>query len=507
VALRDGNRVHYEVLRGYSADIKAGWADFTMNEPLPTTYVISTGIPVFVESREQLEGLYDNARLRAFVEATGEHAWVRLPLKTASGVLGALVFGFDRPRTFSEDERNFALALAGQCAQAIERARLYERERSTAQVLQRSLLPDALPAVPGAQLSALCQPASADVEVGGDWYDAIVLADGRLAVVVGDVMGKGVRAASVMGQVRNALRGLIQAETSPHLVLSWLDGVVGQLGNDEELVTLVYGLFDPATGDFEWSSAAHMPLLLLYPGGAKLIETEEYLPLGMGGERANERLRVEPGQALVLFSDGLVESRARPLVDGLDQLVTHARALAHDGLPEDPDVIRDRLVTLMVEPSDNDDVTVLVLRRSAGDGDESVPMLEAEIVLPARAASAGGGRQFVAARLAEWQLDHVTDAVLVCVSEVITNAVVHAGSHAELSMRVSRGVLRVDVRDVGASGIPTVRPPATPEDTHGRGLLLVEALSDKWGTIGEGGSKVVWFEMSTTEEANEQGDS
>jgi anti-sigma regulatory factor (Ser/Thr protein kinase) len=306
-----------------------------------------------------------------------------------------------------------------------------------------------------------------------------------------------------MGQVRNALRGLIHVDASPCTVLSWLDAVVGQLGSDEELVTLVYGLFDPTTGDFEWSSAAHMPLLLVDPSGARFIETDEFLPLGMGGDRANERLRLEPGQALVLFSDGLVESRARPLVDGLDQLAAHARGLAEDGLPDDPEMIRDRLVTLMIEPSDNDDVTVLVLRRPVGAGNESSPTLAADILLPGRATSAGAGRQFLAARLAEWQLDHLSDGALVCVSEVITNAVVHAGSHAELSMRVTRGVLRVGVRDVGASAIPTVRPPATPDDTHGRGLLLVEALSDKWGTIEEGGSKVVWFEMSTARETGQ----
>lgn len=497
VALRDGDRVHYEALRGYSADIKAQWSEFSMAEPLPTTYVIGTGRPVFVESRDDLDHLYDNDRLRGFVEATGEHAWARLPLRTPSGVLGALIFGFDRPRRFSEDERNFAMALAGQCAQAIERARLYERERSTAQVLQRSLLPDALPALPGVHLSAVCQPASADVEVGGDWYDAFMLGDGRLAVVVGDVMGKGVRAASVMGQVRNALRGLVHADAAPDRVLSWLDSVVGQLGSDEELVTMVYGLFDASSGQFEWCSAGHMPPLLINRGTAAYVVGGDSLPLGLAGERDVGRLVLEPDQALLLFSDGLVESRARPLVDGLDELAARAGALAAADASGDIDSFRDRLVASMIEPTGNDDVTALVLRRSAGGRPEGDPVRTAEVVLPARASSAGAARRFVTERLGDWDLGHLADAALVCVSEIVTNAVVHAKSHAEVSMRAGEGVLRFDVRDVGSSGIPTIRPPASPDDTHGRGLLLVEALSDRWGTIGEGDSKVVWFEMST----------
>lgn len=496
VALRHGDRVRYEVLRGYSADIKATWAEFALADSTPVTQVIRTGRPVFVESVEQMLEQFPSEGLRVFAEATGEQAMARLPLVTPSGVLGALIFGFEQPRTFTEDERRFVMALAGQCAQALERAQLYERERNTARMLQRSMLPEALPIVAGTQLSALCQSASPTVEVGGDWYDAVVLSDGRLAVVVGDVMGKGVRAASVMGQVRNALRGLVHADSAPAAVLAWLEAVVNRLGDDEELVTLVYGVYEPDTGVFEWGCAGHMPPLLIGPDAAEYVEGGESLPLGLGGEHGSGRMVLEPGEALMLFSDGLAESRTRPLLQGLVDLTAHARSLVADGRVPDAEVVRDRLTQSMVDVSDNDDVTVLLIRRSDVEPDVTEEVLVADIMLPQRAASAGAARAFVASRLREWGADDVSDAVVLCVSEVVTNAVVHAATAAHLSVRLAEGVVRVDVADFGTSAIPSVRKKATTQDTHGRGLLLVDVLTDRWEIVDAPDGKVVWFEVA-----------
>jgi PAS domain S-box-containing protein len=494
VALRHGNRMHYEVLQGYTADVKAAWADFPIEESLPVTHVMRTREPIFVESADELLDFYGNDRLRAFVQATGERAWTRLPLITPTAILGVLMFGFDAPRRFSENDRAFALALAGQCAQAIERAQLYERQRNNARLLQRSLLPEALPAVPGVTLSALCQPASADNEVSGDWYDALTLPDGRLALVVGDVVGKGVRAASVLGQVRNALRGLLHVDTSPAAVLGWLDELVRHLGNDEEFVTLVYGIFDPSTGTFDWASAGHLPPLVIGPDEARLVQDGGTRPLGLDVRPVMARLVLEPGSALMLYSDGLVESRRRPVTVGLEQLVARAEELLCRGRLPDADGIRAALTDGMTDPSADDDVTVLVLRRAAASASPERTR-SADTVLPGRATSARLARAFVADRLVEWDLEDLADAVLLCVSEIDTNAVVHAGSYAELSMQLAGRVLRVEVRDAGGGEITRTRRLATTEDTHGRGLLLVEALSDRWGTAEEGERKVVWFEL------------
>lgn len=492
VALRHGEWVRYELLRGYSADIRADWSEWSMDEESPVTHVIRTGVPMFVGSRDELPGFATSERLRRFVETSNEHAWARLPLRTPSGVLGALMFGFGRRRTFTEDERNFALALTGQCAQAIERAQLYERERARTRQLQSSLLPVALPRLDGVSLSAVCRPATEDVEVGGDWYDAVVLADGRLAVAVGDVMGRGVRAASVMGQVRNALRGLLHADPSPSAVLGWLDSVVAGLGDDEELVTLVYGIFDPASGEFTWGSAGHMPVLRLGDRASDYVDGGESLPLGLGGERPVGRTVVEPGEALVLFSDGLVESRSRSLTEGLALLGERAALLTEEGAMPEADVVRDQLIVDMLDPADADDVTLLLLRRPLhGPTDHA---RTSEVVLPCRASSAGVARAFVDSRLGEWEVTHLRDVVLLCVSEVVTNAVVHAASHADLSLRLAEGVLRVEVRDNGRMSMPSRPQRALWDDTHGRGLMLVDALSARWGSIDEPDGKVVWFE-------------
>ena len=235
---------------------------------------------------------------------------------------------------------------------------------ATALLLQSSLLPESLPATPGVRLAARYQPATADVEVGGDWYDALRLPDGRLALAVGDVLGKGVRAASVMGQVRNALRGLVHADPAPGLVLDRLDSLVRAHATDEEFVTLVYALLDPRTGALTWASAGHPPPLVVgepSAGGAWLADDAASVPLGLGpDERREASLTLAPGQTLLLFSDGLVESRHRPLVDGLPLLAVEAARLARADSP--PDKLCDGLIAALAGGRQEDDVTLLLAR-------------------------------------------------------------------------------------------------------------------------------------------------
>ncbi|HZI96838.1 MAG TPA: SpoIIE family protein phosphatase [Actinomycetales bacterium] len=456
-----------------------------------------TGQPSFVSSAEDLLASFaDNERLRAFVETSGERSFARLPLLTPSGVMGALVFGFEHEREFSDADQRFMLALAGQCAQALERARLYERERGMARMLQRSLLPEALPLVIGMRLSAVCRAATDEMEVGGDWYDALVLDDGRVALVVGDVRGRGVRAASVMGQVRNALRGLVHADASPRAVLGWLDDVVAGLGDDEEFVTLVYAVADPRTGSLEWACAGHMPPLVVGADGARYLEGAESLPLGLGGERASTRLQLAPGESLVLFSDGLVENRHRPLGSGLHQLLAKAAALSASERVSTAESLRDELTAAMLDERGDDDVTVLTLRRAHETRGVGGHPVAAGLDLPARPTSPGTARRFVGARLGEWGAAAVLDQTLLCVSELVTNAVVHAGSPVYLELHCGEGTLRVDVRDTGYPVLAAARYTATAEDTHGRGLMMVDAVADRWGVVEETEGKVVWFEIA-----------
>ncbi len=500
VAIRHGDKVRYELLTGYSADVKSSWSEFDMDDDTPVTRVIRTGEPCFISTQQEfLDAFPDSQALRKFVTTSGEQALARLPLATPSGVLGVLSFGFDEPRPFPPEERQFLIALAGQCAQALERARLYERERGTARMLQHSLLPEALPLVLGMRLAAVCETRTPDMDVGGDWYDAVILDDGRLAIAVGDVRGRGVRAASVMGQVRNALRGLVHADPSPTTMLCWLDKVVSRLGDDEEFVTLLYAVACPATGTLEWANAGHMPPLVVAADGARFVEGAESLPLGLGGSRPTARLTLAPGDALVLFSDGLVENRRRPLGQGLQQLLDLASTLTPDA--PGAEALRDLLTSSMVDERDTDDVTVLTLRRANEAHGVGREPLVAQIDLPARPTSPARARDFVGARLGEWGAMGVLEQTMLCVSELVTNAVVHAGARVHLELRCGEGVLRVDVRDTGRAVLPSVRAAAGMDDTHGRGLFLVEILCDRWGVIEEGDGKVVWFELEVPDRA------
>ena len=214
----DGARLRVVNADGMPTAPDSAGGPLTLQSPSVLTKAIATRRPVLVEDpedlRRQFEGELDIDP--ATVAATSdERSWVGLPLFAAGAPLGALRFSFGRPRKITEEERVFLEALAGQCGLALERAGLYEREHTTAETLQRSLLPDRLPSVPGLVLTASYLPVTRNMEIGGDWYDAFRLADQRLAVAVGDVMGKGLTAAAGMGRVRNALRALALTDPPP----------------------------------------------------------------------------------------------------------------------------------------------------------------------------------------------------------------------------------------------------------------------------------------------------
>jgi len=253
--------------------------------------------------------------------------------------------------------------LAGQCALAVERATLFEREHTTAETLQRSLLPDRLPDVPGIVLEARYLPVTSNMEIGGDWYDAFMLADGRLAIAVGDVMGKGVTAAAGMGRVRNALRALALTDPRPAAVLTGLDRLFAATELDEQVTTLTYVVIDPVTGEGVGGNAGHLPPLLLSPGYPPQLDTTPAgTPLGWASPRKQYPFQLQRGNTAVWYSDGLVESRDRGLDTGLDELV----AVAGQASPEviaHPDRLLEYLVNRMLAGHEqDDDVTLLVLQ-------------------------------------------------------------------------------------------------------------------------------------------------
>lgn len=318
--------------------------------------------PFLAENPLSLRMQLKSEEIDAFVERTDERAWVGLPLMAAGRALGALRFSFTRPREITEEERVFLEALAGQCALALERATLFEREHKTAEALQRSLLPDRLPQLPPMRLAARYHPATRHVQVGGDWYDAFPLQDGRVAITIGDVMGKGVKAAAGMGRVRNALRALALNDPRPTAVLTGLDRLFTATEGWEQITTLSYAVIDPATGEGTISNAGHLPPLLIFPDAPpRLRSAEAGTPLGWASDRAEAKFSVPPGNTVVFYSDGLVENRRRGLDAGLDEIVSIAAAAPPEVLA-DPEILVDFLVDRMLAGYDHDDdVTVLAL--------------------------------------------------------------------------------------------------------------------------------------------------
>ncbi|MET0818777.1 MAG: SpoIIE family protein phosphatase [Solirubrobacteraceae bacterium] len=278
---------------------------------------------------------------------------------------GSVWIGFDDPREIGADQRAVMETCAVQAGLALERRRLYERSRDVAHVLQRSLLTTAPPADPRLEIATVYRPAVEHLEVGGDWYDAFALPGGRLGITVGDVVGRGLGAASAMGQLRSAVRALAGADLAPAQVLSHLDTFVEQ-AVDARYATLIYAEVDPATGEGRCASAGHMPAILLRAGGAppESFMAGRSTPLGVPDvtTRPEARFALGPGDGFVFYTDGLVERRGESIDDGIARLVA-----ALGRLPGAPPAALARTLPEALLDADavRDDVCLLAFRRRA----------------------------------------------------------------------------------------------------------------------------------------------
>nr|WP_281373049.1 SpoIIE family protein phosphatase [Kineococcus aurantiacus] len=306
------------------------------------------------------------APVRPFFEAAaaqGETSWAVLPLASRTRWLGALTLGFTEVEAQDEEDREFLLTFARQATGALDRVQLLQQQRATATVLAEALRPGPLPPVEWLSAHRVATT-SAGVEVGGDWAEIIPLPGpggvDRVAVVLGDVMGRGARAATVMGEVRTQVRTLALVDPHPAAVLRGLDALAAA-GGGEDLVTIFYGVLS-RDGHLLAASAGHLPPLTC-SGGPHYLDVPPGLPVGVGGDARTDVLdvRLAPGSALVVFSDGLVETRERSLTQGLEEVLEHFRESAR----EEPVQVVETLVRRMVGDPDtavDDDVTVLGLR-------------------------------------------------------------------------------------------------------------------------------------------------
>jgi PAS domain S-box-containing protein len=412
------------------------------------------------------------------------------PLLARGEVLGAVSFVTSvSGRVFSESDREMGEQIAARAAIALDNARLYAREQRIALALQRSLLPDRLPTTPSLETAAVYRPAAEDGTVGGDWYDVIPLPCGRVGLVMGDVMGRGVHAAALMGQLRAAVRAYAAQDLPPGELLGHLDGLVRGLAQDT-LVTCVYAVYDPVEEAMCFANAGHVPPLLRTETGVQLLDVGGVL-LGAGSNHYEQVELAFPNDALLLlYTDGLVERRSRDIDEGINQIWAHLA-----GADGDIDKMAVGIVDMFGDRADDvDDVALLLVRPHL----HKRPSVATYDVVP-HAARVRDIRQWALGKLAEWGgLEHVVDPVQLIVSELVTNVIRHATGH-EATIRLERHEDRLVLAVIDPDATPPRLTRAEPEDEGGRGLSLVEALADRWGTRHlPAGGKLVWCELAMT---------
>jgi anti-sigma regulatory factor (Ser/Thr protein kinase) len=380
------------------------------------------------------------------------------------------------------------MEFASRAALFVDGARRYSRERATALTLQRSMLPTGLSHPASVDVRHRYLPGSKLIEVGGDWYESIALPCGRVALVVGDVAGHGVRAAVTMGRLRTAIKTLTMLELPPAETLQRLDDLMHELGVFEpHFATCVYAVYDSVDGTCEVASAGHLPPLLVRPDG-----TSEYLdvspapPLGIGASPIVSRtLPIEDGSLLVMYTDGLVERRTEDIDLGLERL----RKVFGPRSPEQTldELCREALADVYGDHQ-RDDIAILVAKLSRISQDRHTSWRLASKLTAAKRA-----RSLIRSPLRRWGLADLIPIAELAVSELVTNAVRYAQGTIGLRLVFESGLF-IEVLDDSAA-VPRLRH-ADEDDERGRGLQVVSQVAHRWGTRRAGAGKVVWCELS-----------
>jgi GAF domain-containing protein/anti-sigma regulatory factor (Ser/Thr protein kinase) len=445
---------------GYDDDELDAWRAHDLDSDVPFAQAIATGEPVWALSNDEMSAFTD-------VRETRAAGWITFPLVTRGGARGALHLSLRSPRSVTEEERAWLQSMVAQCGLALERATQYEVEQTIAETLQRSVLPSSLPRVDGVELAARYLPGSAQLDVGGDWFDALQLPDGKLGLVVGDVVGKGVEAAASMAQLRNAIRAFSVDRLKPSSVLVRLNKLADEV-LDTSFATLAYLTLEPGTGVCRLSSAGHPPPAVAHADGrVELVEGARGLPLGTG-IRTTYRLHtfeLPPGSVVVMYTDGLIERRGRSVDEGLDRLQS---ALA--SAPKDPDRLLDHILEHVVGDDERaDDIALLAARVLP------VAPRRLELRLPANLGSMTVVRDAMRTWLSGVELERAdAEDVVLATWEACANAIEHAVEPTEgivvVHAELEDSLIRVMIGDTGRWA-----PPSGLED-RGLGLRLMHSL-------------------------------
>ncbi|MFF3320725.1 SpoIIE family protein phosphatase [Streptomyces sp. NPDC002889] len=424
----------------------------------------------------------------------GIHSLITVPLQARGVILGVANFWrSQKPEPFDEDDLTLAEELVARAAISIDNARRYTREHTLAVALQRSLLPRALPEQSALEVAHRYLPALSGVS--GDWFDVIPLPGGRVALVVGDVVGHGLHAAATMGRLRTAVHNFSTLDLPPDEILSHLDDLVGRIDQEEAEVgagtgvmgaTCLYAIYDPVSRRCAMARAGHpVPALVHLDGSVSFPDLPAGPPLGLGGMPfETAELEVEEGAQLVLYTDGLIEDRTRDIDVGIE-LLRQALAFHPDRSPEES---CQAVIEELLPGRPKDDVALLIARTRATPPDHVVRW-----DVPFEPAAVSRMRAAVAEKLDDWDLSEVAFPVELVLSELITNAIRYGSAPVTVQLLRDR-TLTCEVAD-GSSTSPHLRYAAT-MDEGGRGLFLVAQMAERWGTRYTPQGKVIWAEIA-----------
>ncbi|AOT57358.1 Phosphoserine phosphatase RsbP [Streptomyces rubrolavendulae] len=461
---------------------------------LPLHETVMSGRPLFTGAFQELARDYPLLAPRA--ARLPFRAAAYLPLVAQARTIGGMALFYRRPTLFGADERNLVLGLAAVVAQSLQRAILFDEERELATGLQATMLPRRIPRIEGGEIAVRYHSAWSGRQVGGDWYDVVPLPKGRVGVVVGDVQGHDTHAAAIMGQLRIALRAYAGEGHAPSTVLARASRFLAEL-DTERFATCTYAQVDLGTGTARAVRAGHLgPLIRHTDGRVGLPKLQGGLPLGIASVFGDEeypetRLDLVPGETLVLCTDGLVEEPGGDIGQGVDAL---AEAVAAG--PPGAEALADHLSQRFWERwGAGDDVALLVLRRSPDPGTVRAPRIH-QYIHQADPEGLSEARAAVRRALRDWGMREYADDAELVTGELLGNVLLHTEGGAVLTLEVLPEPVRrvrLAVQD-RSSAWPRRRTPGEAA-TSGRGLLLLDALSARWGVEPRGEGKAVWCEI------------
>ncbi|MFD7405994.1 SpoIIE family protein phosphatase [Streptomyces sp. NPDC059866] len=487
---------------GDSSDLVRGLHGAGLDERIPAAEAFR-GRPLFICDDELSgPGLLnpDRPRTEAYLPLTGDGQFVDLPLSGSRQVVGVCCLTFSGTRDFPPEERALLGMMSGLLGAAVERVELSARQRAVAECLQRFLLPSQLPNPPRLAITARYRPAGVTSQVGGDWYDVITLPGDRAVLVVGDVEGHTMESAAVMGQVRTAMASYATEGHRPSAVIDRTGGLLATLGTDLTMTCCVVAL-DTMDGTAEVALAGHpAPLVRAPDGSIRVLNAPANVPLGVStaDPYQGREHTLESGSVLMLYTNGLADWHSADPQACAQTLL----GSGDSGSTPDLEQLADLIITEVCPAQQRRDDAAVLLALYEGARGEGEPRVAGLHIQRRDLRGVRTARMFVHEHLGSWGLQDMSDALELVVSEIVTNALIHAGSDVDVRLRAFADHLRLEVRD-SDSNPPIPSPLSLTEEEnaraeHGRGMLIVESLVGEWNSSPNGQGKTVSLDLPIT---------